>query len=278
MAEQCNNDCSSCGKDCESRKSPNSMRIFPHQGTNIKHIIAVISGKGGVGKSSVTAALAVSLSRLGYKTAILDADITGPSIPKAFGVNVEPERGDDFIYAVPTKTGIKMMSINLLMEDESEPVIWRGPIIAGAVKQFYTDVVWGDIDYMLVDCPPGTGDVPLTIFQSLPVDGVVVVTTPQDLVSMIVGKAVKMADDMGVRILGLVENMSYFKCPDCGKEYNIFGNSKLDEIKEKFYIDDAIKLPINPGLAELMDQGKAEDIKEDELDEFAKLIVEKNEI
>lgn len=275
MAEQCNNDCSSCGKDCESRKSPNSMRIYPHQGTNIKHIIAVISGKGGVGKSSVTAALAVSLMRRGYKTAILDADITGPSIPKAFGVNAEPERGDDCIYAVETKTGIKIMSINLLMEDESEPVLWRGPIIAGAVKQFYTDVIWGDIDYMLVDCPPGTGDVPLTIFQSLPVDGAVVVTTPQDLVSMIVSKAVKMADDMGIRILGLVENMSYFKCPDCGREYDIFGSSKLDEIKDKFYINDVVKLPINPELADLMDKGLAEEMSRDELDEFTKLIASK---
>ena len=170
--------------------------------------IVFTSGKGGVGKSSVTTSLAVTLNRLGYKTAVLDADITGPSIPTAFGINEEPERGDDFLYAVETKTGIKMMSINLLIEDQTAPVIWRGPIIAGAVKQFYTDVVWGDIDYMLVDCPPGTGDVPLTVFQSLPVDGAVIVTTPQDLVSLIVEKAVRMADDMGIRILGLVENIS----------------------------------------------------------------------
>ena len=174
MAEGCNHNCSSCGESCSSRTAPQSLLEVPHEGTKIKHIIAVISGKGGVGKSSVTTSLAVTLNRLGYKTAVLDADITGPSIPTAFGINEEPERGDDFLYAVETKTGIKMMSINLLIEDQTAPVIWRGPIIAGAVKQFYTDVVWGDIDYMLVDCPPGTGDVPLTVFQSLPVDGVVI--------------------------------------------------------------------------------------------------------
>ena len=214
MAEGCNHNCSSCGESCSSRTAPQSLLEVPHEGTKIKHIIAVISGKGGVGKSSVTTSLAVTLNRLGYKTAVLDADITGPSIPTAFGINEEPERGDDFLYAVETKTGIKMMSINLLIEDQTAPVIWRGPIIAGAVKQFYTDVVWGDIDYMLVDCPPGTGDVPLTVFQSLPVDGAVIVTTPQDLVSLIVEKAVRMADDMGIRILGLVENMYKSKYKD----------------------------------------------------------------
>ena len=249
MAEGCNHNCSSCGESCSSRTAPQSLLEVPHEGTKIKHIIAVISGKGGVGKSSVTTSLAVTLNRLGYKTAVLDADIT--------------------------KTGIKMMSINLLIEDQTAPVIWRGPIIAGAVKQFYTDVVWGDIDYMLVDCPPGTGDVPLTVFQSLPVDGAVIVTTPQDLVSLIVEKAVRMADDMGIRILGLVENMSYFKCPDCGKEHSIFGESKVEEIRDRFGIETVVKLPIDPALAGLMDEGKIEDMPESKLKEFAQMIVGK---
>ena len=275
MAEGCNHNCSSCGESCSSRTAPQSLLEVPHEGTKIKHIIAVISGKGGVGKSSVTTSLAVTLNLRGYKTAVLDADITGPSIPTAFGINEEPERGDDFLYAVETKTGIKMMSINLLIEDQTAPVIWRGPIIAGAVKQFYTDVVWGDIDYMLVDCPPGTGDVPLTVFQSLPVDGAVIVTTPQDLVSLIVEKAVRMADDMGIRILGLVENMSYFKCPDCGKEHSIFGESKVEEIQDRFGIETVVKLPIDPTLAGLMDEGKIEDMPESKLKEFAQTIVGK---
>ena len=245
MAEGCNHNCSSCGESCSSRTAPQSLLETPHEGTKIKHIIAVISGKGGVGKSSVTTSLAVTLNRLGYKTAVLDADITGPSIPTAFGINEEPERGDDFLYAVETKTGIKMMSINLL------------------------------IDYMLVDCPPGTGDVPLTVFQSLPVDGAVIVTTPQDLVSLIVEKAARMADDMGIRILGLVENMSYFKCPDCGKEHSIFGESKVEEIQDRFGIETVVKLPIDPALAGLMDEGKIEDMPESKLKEFAQTIVGK---
>lgn len=277
MAENCNHNCSGCGENCSSRTEPQSLLAVPHAGTKIKHIIAVISGKGGVGKSSVTASMAVMLNRMGYRTAILDADITGPSIPKAFGVDAEPERGDDCIYAVETESGIKMMSINLLIGDTTAPVIWRGPIIAGAVTQFYTDVIWGDIDYMLVDCPPGTGDVPLTVFQSIPVEGAIIVTTPQDLVSMIVEKAVRMADDMGIQILGLVENMSYFKCPDCGKEYSIFGESKLEQIKDRFYIQNAIRLPINPELSALMDAGNIEKMKENELAEFVRRIIKEND-
>ena len=210
------------------------------------------------------------MNRLGYKTAVLDADITGPSIPTAFGINEEPERGDDFLYAVETKTGIKMMSINLLIEDQTAPVIWRGPIIAGAVKQFYTDVVWGDIDYMLVDCPPGTGDVPLTVFQSLPVDGAVIVTTPQDLVSLIVEKAVRMADDMGIRILGLVENMSYFKCPDCGNIHYIYGKSNIDKVAEDMGIKNVAKMPIDPHVAEYIDAGRAEELDASALDTIFK--------
>lgn len=274
MAENCTHDCSSCGESCSSRTEPQSLLVKPHEESNIKKIIAVVSGKGGVGKSSVTAQLAVMMQRKGYKTAVLDADITGPSIPKAFGVKDKPENTGDYIYAVETKTGIKVMSINLLIEDEMTPVIWRGPIIAGAVKQFYTDVIWGDIDYMFVDCPPGTGDVPLTVFQSLPVDGVIVVTTPQDLVSMIVGKAVRMAEDMEIPIIGMIENMSYFKCPDCGKQYNIFGESKLEEVMKELYIGKAIRLPIDTKLAELVDSGNIEDMEENELMEFADLLAD----
>lgn len=268
MSENCNQKCESCGVSCASRKAPESLLIPQNKNSNIKKVIAVVSGKGGVGKSSVTASLAVLMQRKGYQTAILDADITGPSIPKVFGVNEEPKQAEDSIYAVETKTGIKIMSINLLIDDEMTPVLWRGPIIAGTVKQFYTDVIWGDIDYLFVDCPPGTGDVPLTIFQSLPVDGVIVVTTPQDLVSMIVGKAVKMAEDMGIPILGIVENMSYFKCPNCGKEHTIFGKSRLEEIKKLFYIEHAVKLPMNPVLAEKMDCGKIEEMEENELSQL----------
>ena len=256
MAEGCNHNCSSCGESCSSRTAPQSLLETPHEGTKIKHIIAVISGKGGVGKSSVTTSLAVTLNRLGYKTAVLDADITGPSIPTAFGINEEPERGDDFLYAVETKTGIKMMSINLLIEDQTAPVIWRGPIIAGAVKQFYTDVVWGDIDYMLVDCPPGTGDVPLTVFQSLPVDGIVIVTSPQELVQMIVKKAYNMAEMMHVPVLGLIENFSYLKCPDCGKEIKLFGESHIEDVAAELTLPVFGKIPLDPAFAEKADEGK----------------------
>ena len=256
MAEGCNHNCSSCGESCSSRTAPQSLLEVPHEGTKIKHIIAVISGKGGVGKSSVTTSLAVTLNRLGYKTAVLDADITGPSIPTAFGINEEPERGDDFLYAVETKTGIKMMSINLLIEDQTAPVIWRGPIIAGAVKQFYTDVVWGDIDYMLVDCPPGTGDVPLTVFQSLPVDGIVIVTSPQELVQMIVKKAYNMAEMMHVPVLGLIENFSYLKCPDCGKEIKLFGESHIEDVAAELNLPVFGKIPLDPAFAEKADEGK----------------------
>lgn len=274
MSENCTHDCSSCGENCPSRNKPQSLLEKTNDKTNIKKIIAVISGKGGVGKSSVTAQLAVMMQRKGYKTAILDADITGPSIPKAFGVNKEPVNEGDYIYAVETKTGIKIMSINLLIKDEMTPVIWRGPIIAGAVKQFYTDVIWGDIDYMFVDCPPGTGDVPLTVFQSLPIDGIIVVTTPQDIVSMIVGKAVRMAEDMDIPIIGMIENMSYFKCPDCGGRHSIFGESKLEQVMKELYIKNALRLPINPEFASLMDTGRVEDMEENEIAEFADLISE----
>lgn len=254
--ENCSHNCNSCGVSCSSREKPQSLLEEENPYSNIKNIIAVISGKGGVGKSSVTSALAVMMARMGYKTAVMDADITGPSIPRAFGVYEEPETTGDALMAVESRTGIKLMSLNLLIPDETTPVVWRGPIIAGTVKQFYTDVIWGDIDYMFIDCPPGTGDVPLTIFQSLPVKGAVVVTTPADLVSMIVEKAVRMADDMNIPVIGIVENMSYFKCPDCGKIHNIFGESRLSDVMIRLGIDVCVRLPIDPEQAGLMDTGR----------------------
>lgn len=272
MAENCSHNCSTCGKECESRTENQSMLIPANKNSKIKKVIGVISGKGGVGKSSVTCGLAVLMQRMGYKTAVLDADMTGPSVPKAFGIYEEPEATDDALYAVETKTGIKIMSINLLLGDETAPVLWRGPIIAGTVKQFFSDVIWGDIDFMFVDCPPGTGDVPLTVFQSLPLDGVIVVTTPQDLVSMIVAKAVRMADQMDIPVLGMVENMSYFECPDCGKRQNIFGESKLLYVKDMFGIKDAVRLPINPEIAELEDKGRIEDMPETDLKKIAEIL------
>ena len=217
MAE-CNHDCSSCGESCGERTQPQDLQAAANPHANVKKVIAVMSGKGGVGKSTVTASLAAAVQKSGRQAAVLDADITGPSIPKAFGVHDRAMGDDDGIYPAVTSTGLKLMSLNLLVENESDPVVGRGALIAGTVKQFWTDVQWGDVDYMFVDMPPGTGDVPLTVFQSLPVDGIIVVTSPQELVSMIVEKAVKMAEMMDLPILGLIENYSYFKCPDCGKE------------------------------------------------------------
>ena len=227
MAEGCTHNCSTCSSGCD-KKDKNSLLAAPHEMSSVKHIIAVVSGKGGVGKSIVTSMLAVNMQRLGYKTAILDADITGPSIPKAFGIKAGID-GDQNGLIPPTSTGgVDVMSINLLLEEDTKPVIWRGPVIAGTVKQFWTDVIWNDIDYMFIDCPPGTGDVPLTIFQSIPLDGIVIVSSPQELVSMIVQKAANMADLMNIPVLGLVENMSYVKCPDCGKEIKVFGESHIE--------------------------------------------------
>ena len=230
----------------------------PHELSSIKKVIGVVSGKGGVGKSLVTSLMSVNMNRRGYRTAILDADITGPSIPRVFGIKEKAESNGAGILPALSSTGIELMSINLLLPEETDPVVWRGPVIAGTVKQFWSDVIWTDIDYMFVDMPPGTGDVPLTVFQSLPVDGIIIVTSPQELVSMIVGKAVKMAKMMNIPILGLVENMSYFVCPDCGKEYPIFGESHIDEIAEKYQIDNFAKLPINPKLASACDRGMIE--------------------
>ena len=231
-----------------------------NQYSNVKKVIGVVSGKGGVGKSIVTSLLAVMFSRRGYDTAVLDADITGPSIPKAFGITEKAYGSDKGILPSVTASGIKVMSINLLLENDTDPVIWRGPILAGTVKQFWTDVYWGDVDYMFVDMPPGTGDVPLTVFQSLPLDGIIVVTSPQDLVSMIVEKAVKMAQMMNVPILGIVENMSYFVCPDCGKKHYPFGESKLENIAKEYSLDILARLPIDPKNAKACDSGKVESI------------------
>ncbi len=255
---ECTHDCSSCGENCPSRNAPQSLLAEPMAGTNIKKVIAVVSGKGGVGKSMVTSILAVLASRKGYKTAILDADITGPSIPKSFGFKGRALADDNGLLPAETKTGIKLMSLNMLLENETDPVVWRGPIIAGTVKQFWTDVQWGDVDYMFVDCPPGTGDVPLTVFQSLPIDGIVVVTSPQELVSMIVGKAVHMAEAMNIPVLGLVENMSYFECPDCGKKHDVFGKSHVEDTAAQYGIGTVARLPLDPTLAAGIDAGMAE--------------------
>ena len=255
---ECTHDCSSCSSNCSERKSE-SLIEKPHEMSKIKKVIGVVSGKGGVGKSLVTSLLAVLASRKGYKSAILDADITGPSIPKAFGIDSLRAQGcEDGIYPVITKTGISVMSLNLLVENETDPVVWRGPVIAGAVKQFWTDVIWGNVDYMFIDMPPGTGDVPLTVFQSIPVDGIIIVASPQELVGMIVEKAINMAKMMNIEVLALVENMSYVLCSDCGKKIQVFGESHIDEITKKHGIDTVAYLPIEPKLARACDSGMIE--------------------
>ncbi|MBQ5798504.1 MAG: Mrp/NBP35 family ATP-binding protein [Clostridia bacterium] len=268
MSENCTHNCSTCSADCSSRK-PESLIVQPHELSKIKKVIGVVSGKGGVGKSLTTALMAVTMQRREFKTAILDADVTGPSIPKLFGLNTRAESDGTGIYPVSTKTGIKTMSINLLLENADDPVIWRGPVIAGAVKQFWTDVIWNDVDYMFVDMPPGTGDVPLTVFQSIPLDGIIVVTSPQELVSMIVTKAVKMAAMMNVPVLGLVENYSYLECPDCKKQIKVFGESHIDEIADKFGLEVLAKIPIDPELASVCDKGLVELFEGDWLDAAA---------
>ena len=265
MSENCSHNCGSCTANCSSRK-PADFLVPPNQHSNIKKVIGVVSGKGGVGKSMVTSTLAVLTNRKGKKTAILDADITGPSIPKAFGVKDKAYGNQLGMLPCESKTGIEMMSINLLLDNDTDPVVWRGSIIANTVKQFWQDVVWGDVDYMFIDMPPGTGDVPLTVFQSIALDGIIIVTTPQDLVSMIVDKAVKMAQKMNVPILGIVENMSYFKCSDCGKIHKIFGDSNIDAIAEKHNIPVVCKLPINPDIAAKCDRGAAEEYEGEWLD------------
>ena len=267
----CNGNCSSCGSDCADRKAESLLaELNPH--SSVKKVIAVVSGKGGVGKSTVTAMLAVAMARQGKKVAVLDADITGPSAPTAFGVNECQGANEDGLFPALTRGGIQVMSINLLLDNPADPVVWRGPVIAGAVKQFWTDVIWEDVDYMFVDMPPGTGDVPLTVFQSLPIDGVVIVTTPQDLVSMIVAKAVKMANMMHIPVLGFVENYSYLECPDCGKKIEVFGKSHINEIAAKFDLPVLAKLPIDPTVAEAYDNGQMETVLTDALKEAIEAI------
>ena len=266
----CSSDCSSCASAGSCSSQPQSFLEETNSYNNIKKVIAVVSGKGGVGKSMVTSLMAVNMQRAGYNTAILDADITGPSIPKSFGLKQKAEANELGILPINTKTGIGTMSVNSLLENDTDPVVWRGPVIAGTVKQFWTDVLWGDVDYLFVDMPPGTGDVPLTVFQSLPVDGIIVVTSPQELVSMIVTKAVKMAEMMNIPVLGLVENMSYFECPDCGSKLPVFGESKVDEVAAQQGLEVLGKLPINPKLAAACDKGMIELYEGDWLDEAVK--------
>lgn len=269
---ECTHNCSTCGENCSSRQ-PESLIEQPHPLSKIKKVIGIVSGKGGVGKSLVTSLMAVHSQRNGFKTAIIDADITGPSIPKAFGLKEKADASEDGIFPVKTKTGISVMSINLLLENDDQPVIWRGPVIAGAVKQFWQDVIWGDVDYMFVDMPPGTGDVPLTVFQSIPLDGIIVVTSPQDLVSMIVAKAVKMAEMMDVKILGVVENMSYVKCPHCDEKIKLYGESHVDEIARKYGLEVIGKLPVDTDLAKQVDNGVIELYNGDYLDGAAEKIL-----
>lgn len=265
---ECTHDCSSCSSNCADRKEPQSFLKPMNKNSNIKKVIGVVSGKGGVGKSLVSCLLAAKCQKAGLKVGVLDADITGPSVPKSFGITSRAMQDETGLLPTVTKTGVKMMSINLLLEDVNSPVVWRGPVISGVIEQFWTDVNWGELDYLFVDMPPGTGDVALTVFQSLPVDGIVIVTTPQDLVKMIVNKAFNMAKIMNVPVLGLVENMSYYQCPDCGKKHNIFGESQIDETAAGLGVPVLAKLPIDPNVAKLVDEGRVEDVECPQLDEF----------
>ena len=274
MSENCTHDCSTCSSNCASRQQPEDFHEAPHALSSIKKVIGVVSGKGGVGKSMVTSLLAVTMKRRGLNTAILDADITGPSIPQIFGIKDKAEGDENGIYPVRTKTGIDVMSINLLLENETDPVVWRGPVIGGTVKQFWTDVIWHNEDIMFIDMPPGTGDVALTVFQTIKLDGIIIVTSPQELVSMIVEKAVNMAKLMDIPVLGLVENFSYITCPDCGKRIPLFGESHIEEVAEHFGLPVLGQLPIDPKLASACDKGLLELFEGDWL-EYAADVVEK---
>ena len=271
---ECTHDCSTCGESCGERTAPMDLREPVNGLSSVGKVIAVVSGKGGVGKSTVTCSLATAMAKLGKKVAVLDADITGPSVPTAFGIHEHAVGSELGIYPAVSKGGVELMSLNLLTEHETDPVVWRGPIIAGTVKQFWTDVIWGDVDYMFVDMPPGTGDVPLTVFQSLPVDGVIVVTSPQDLVSMIVTKAVKMAEMMHIPVLGLVENYSYFQCPDCGKRHAIFGESHIEQVAKELGLKVLAQLPIDPAVAAACDSGRIEELEHNYLTQVAQALAE----
>lgn len=273
MSENCDYDCNNCGEDCPSRNTQTPDFSAPaNSASNVKKVIGVVSGKGGVGKSLVTALMSSLMHRRGHSVAILDADITGPSIPKAFGIFDQLISDEDGIIPAESDTGIKLISLNLLLQNETDPVIWRGPILAGTVKQFWSDVKWGDVDFMFVDMPPGTGDVPLTVYQSLPLDGILIVTSPQELVGMIVEKAANMARMMDVPILGIIENMSYFKCDECGKEHHIFGKSRLEEIAERSGITSTARLPIDPTMSYACDNGNIESVEAPWLDGIADMI------
>lgn len=270
MSESCNHDCSSCSQSCDSRQmNPADFLEKPHELSNIKKVIGVVSGKGGVGKSLVTSLLAVLMRRREHNVGILDADVTGPSIPKAFGIREKAMGTEAGLLPSRSKSGIEIMSVNLLLDNDTDPVVWRGPVISGVVKQFWTDVIWNDVDFLFVDMPPGTGDVPLTVFQSIPLDGIVIVTTPQELVGMIVEKAVNMAKTMQIPILGVIENMSYVVCPDCGKQLSVFGESHLDEAAQRLGLPVLGRLPIDPAVARACDQGVVELVEGDWLDAAA---------
>lgn len=275
MSENCTHNCSTCGESCSSRTQEQTSFLEPlNPASSVKKVIGVVSGKGGVGKSLVTAMMAVKMNAKGHKTAILDADITGPSIPKAFGITSDSVgmAGDNLMVPATSATGIEIMSANLLLDHDTDPVIWRGPVIAGAVKQFWQETLWENVDYMFVDMPPGTGDVPLTVFQSLPVAGIIIVTSPQELVSMIVGKAVNMAKKMNIPIIGLVENMSYLECPDCGKKISVFGDSHIDEVAKEYGVPVIAKIPIRPETAQAVDAGTIEYLDAPWLDEAAGIV------
>ncbi|MBR5768453.1 MAG: Mrp/NBP35 family ATP-binding protein [Clostridia bacterium] len=275
MSEECTHDCATCGANCSSRQGERESLIAPaNAGSRIRKVIGVVSGKGGVGKSLVTSLLTVSMMRAGKKAAVLDADVTGPSIPRIFGVK-GPVSGDERgIFPAESKTGIKIISVNLFLDKDETPVLWRGPIIAGTVKQFWSDVFWDDVDYMFVDMPPGTGDVALTVFQSLPLDGIIVVTSPQELVNMIVAKAVNMADMMNVPVIGLVENMAYLKCPDCGREIPVFGESRVEAASETFGVPVLCRIPLDPALPGLCDKGQIEQSPEGLCDGAVRALLE----
>lgn len=273
MSDNCEKSCDSCSSGCGSKQEPTDLSKLPHPKSKIGKVIGVVSGKGGVGKSMVTTLMALEMNRRGFRTAILDADITGPSIPKSFGVKGPVVTNEDGVIPAKSKTGIDLISINLFLENEHDPVLWRGPIVTGTITQFWQEVIWEDIDYMFIDMPPGTGDVSLTIFQSIKVDGIIIVTSPQELVSMIVAKAVRMAQMMNIPIVGLVENMSYFKCPDNGKEYKIFGESHIDDIAKQYDLEIIGRIPVDPLLAEHIGDGTIEDYPVDNLKEVADMVV-----
>lgn len=278
MSENCNNDCSACGENCNERtQQQTDFTVKPHELSSIKKVIAVVSGKGGVGKSIVTSMIAAKMKKEGYNSAILDADITGPSIPKAFGIKEKASANELGMLPVKSKSGIDIMSINLLLKEETDPVVWRGPLIGGTVKQFWTDVIWGNVDFMFIDMPPGTGDVSLTVFQSLAVDGIIIVTSPQELVSMIVSKAVRMAELMNIPIIGVVENMAFFECPDCGRIINVFGDSHTEEAAAKHDLQVLARIPIDTEIANACDAGEIEKYQADFLNELAGILINMEE-